>query len=261
MLVLVLGVFLAANRWLPVEHAYILATGLTILLLVAGEARWGRDQPTVDGPSRRTDLVYALSAPVVPGLASAGATLLALRFTSHPASSWPLWVQGPVGFAVGELTAYWVHRGVHRVDLLYRFHEVHHSSRALHWLNASRFHPLDTALFQLTTVVPLVLLGFAPEAIAVVGLLGQTGTFLQHTRIPVDGRGWSRVFHTSLAHRIHHRDGSAPIRNFGSMLLLWDWVFGTYEAPDPGARPPLGPGRRFPERWTQQLVEPFRGRS
>ncbi len=52
---------------------------------------------------------------------------------------------------VSEFGSYWAHRLMHERPLLWRLHAVHHSAERLYWLNAGRFHPLDTAMQYVVT--------------------------------------------------------------------------------------------------------------
>ncbi|WP_322770449.1 sterol desaturase family protein, partial [Frankia sp. Cr1] len=50
----------------------------------------------------------------------------------------PGWGQLAVVFVFRDLFAYFGHRALHRVPLLWRFHRIHHSSEQLDWLATSR---------------------------------------------------------------------------------------------------------------------------
>ena len=49
---------------------------------------------------------------------------------------------------VDKLREYAVHRLFHRVPWLWRFHAIHHSSRALDWLAGSRLHLVDIVVMR-----------------------------------------------------------------------------------------------------------------
>ncbi|MBK6738017.1 MAG: sterol desaturase family protein [Haliea sp.] len=59
-------------------------------------------------------------------------------------SEWPLLAQIALALVIGELPGYWIHRWQHEWEGLWRFHAVHHSAPRLYWLNAGRFHPIDS---------------------------------------------------------------------------------------------------------------------
>jgi lathosterol oxidase len=263
LMIAAIGTFTFARHGaLSVEASFGASIALVIVLVIAGEIALGRREPNVSKAEARTDLAYTLLTAIVSGLLSTAFTLGAVSLAGIGwlwPSQWPFFLQAAAALLLAELANYWMHRLVHRVELLYRFHEVHHSSTALHWLNGGRFHPIDTLFFQLASTAPLILLGAPPAIVALAGLVGQTGNYLQHTKVPIDGGWLNRFLHTSLAHRIHHREDACTVRNFGGALLVWDWMFGTHEAPSAG-RPRLGPGRAYPEGLWKQLLEPFRPR-
>src|SRR5690606_25032200 len=66
---------------------------------------------------------------------------------------------------LADLVQYWVHRAFHRIPWLWRFHAVHHSSRALDWLAGSRLHLVDVLITRALILLPLFLLGFTQAAL------------------------------------------------------------------------------------------------
>lgn len=257
-----IGLYVAALPYVGPNVAFGTATSVVIAIVVTAERVGARNEPRAERDDLGADLGFALLTPLTPAIVAAAATALAIQLARS--GVWPehlpFAAQAFAAVLLGDFTSYWAHRLVHRVPFLYRFHEIHHSVRALYWLNALRFHPLDTFFFQLCTTAPTILLGAPPEVIALAGLVGQTSTFLQHTRVAVNGGALTHVFHTSLAHRLHHREGEFAVRNFGGTFLVWDRLFGTHEAPT-DARPTLGPGRALPRAWLALLFGPLSPRS
>lgn len=77
----------------------------------------------------------------------------------------PLWVQAIAILIIGDFVGYWMHRAFHG-EQLWRFHAIHHSSVDLDWLSSVRLHPVNDALMRIVGVLPVLLLGFAPIAVA-----------------------------------------------------------------------------------------------
>ncbi len=260
-LTLAITAYVSALAFVAPELAFLLAITPVVALVTLAERHLAAAEPAAPPEDRGADLAFALLTPIAPALVATGAAALAIRLASVTGALWPVhapWaLQALAAFVLGDFAAYWAHRFVHANGALYRFHEIHHSVRALYWLNALRFHPVDTLFFQLCTTAPVMLLGAPPSVIAFAGVVGQTATFLQHTRVPVKG---GALLHTSLAHRLHHREGAFAVRNFGGTTLLWDRLFGTHEAPT-DARPRLGPGRALPRAWLPLLFGPLSPRS
>jgi sterol desaturase/sphingolipid hydroxylase (fatty acid hydroxylase superfamily) len=78
---------------------------------------------------------------------------------------WPLIAQLGLALLVSQFIEYWVHRLMHERPLLWRLHATHHSPSRLYWLNAGRFHPIDTALSFTLGLAPLTLLGLPTEVL------------------------------------------------------------------------------------------------
>jgi sterol desaturase/sphingolipid hydroxylase (fatty acid hydroxylase superfamily) len=145
-----------------------------------------------------------------------------------PVGAWPFAVQ--LGFFVltHDLYIYGFHRLQHRVPLLWRTHEAHHSSEQVDWLAGSRSHPLEILVNQSIEFAPMVLLGASPGVVvAKVTLDAVWGMFI-HANIdaPLGRLAW--LINGPLAHHRHHArryvgDGA----NFGTKLAVWDHLFGT----------------------------------
>src|SRR5438477_96707 len=63
-----------------------------------------------------------------------------------------------------DLMQYWVHRAIHRVPWLWRFHAVHHSARSMDWMASARMHFLEIFALRAATVIPMFCLGFSELA-------------------------------------------------------------------------------------------------
>ena len=198
------------------------------------------------------------------GVAIAGALSRHLGLDVWP-RAWPLLAQLALALVIAELPQYWLHRWQHEHDWLWRFHSVHHSSPRLYWLNAARFHPVDLGLLYLVGYVPLIALGCPEETIMLFALFDAVFGMLQHGNIDVR-LGWlNRVFSMAEPHRWHHsRVLDEANTNYGSNLIVWDLVFGTFFLPG-DRQPPAAIGiadmPAFPQTWAAQMAAPFRWRS
>jgi len=142
-----------------------------------------------------------------------------------------------------DFVYYWEHRVSHQVRLFWTQHAVHHSSRYMNVSVAVRFGPLEgvvSAIFHL----PLVFLGFPPELIffgILVVLAYQTWI---HTELIGKLGVLDRVLNTPANHRVHHGyDDKYLDKNYGGVLIIWDRLFGTYQAEE--ERPRYGLKRDF----------------
>jgi sterol desaturase/sphingolipid hydroxylase (fatty acid hydroxylase superfamily) len=72
----------------------------------------------------------------------------------------PLVLQFFLAVVVADLAEWTVHLALHKVPFLWRFHSIHHSSKALDWIAGSRSHFLTTRWCAASSLVPMML-GFS----------------------------------------------------------------------------------------------------
>ncbi len=174
--------------------------------------------------------------------------------------AWPLAVQVVIAVGLSEGAGYWQHRLFHRIPSLWRFHELHHSGGRLNVSRSLRFHGVDIGAGTFLSVLPLVLLR-APEDIVlwVVVLSGALG-IVQHANMRMRTPAWlDRFFCTPAVHRHHHsRNVSESNRNFGTTVMLFDVLFGSYEPPKAEGPAAMGiEGDTMPRGFWKQVVRPF----
>ena len=171
----------------------------------------------------------------------------------------PLIVAVPLLLLAADFTQYWVHRMFHAVPLLWPFHAIHHSIEEMDWLAGSRLHLVDVIVTRGLTYVPIFVLGFSREALAIyVFIVAAQATFI-HANVRWEFRPLRRVVATPAFHHWHHAaERDAVDKNFAVHTPIWDLLFGTYYLPDrwPSAYGLLG-GRRVPDRWLTQLLWPI----
>ncbi|MBM3658330.1 MAG: sterol desaturase family protein [Actinobacteria bacterium] len=153
---------------------------------------------------------------------------------------------------------YWAHRFTHQVPALWRFHAVHHSIEEMDWVASARLHPLDQAITQTFTAMPLVLLGYRPGAVAGLTVAVALLAIFQHANVRLRFPGLRWVVNTPEWHHWHHaRDPEARDRNFG--LPVVDLAFGTAYLPRGRRARSFGTDEPVPAAgYVAQLVYPFR---
>jgi sterol desaturase/sphingolipid hydroxylase (fatty acid hydroxylase superfamily) len=140
---------------------------------------------------------------------------------------------GPLPFLITLLLVegayYWYHRLSHEIPLLWSVHHCHHSAQSLNLSIAFRLHPFGRLLSPLV-YLPMICVGFKPEYVLVGLSLSLFYQFFLHTRlVPKMGLLERAGFNTPSKHRVHHGVNAYCIdRNYGGMLILWDYVFATY---------------------------------
>jgi lathosterol oxidase len=76
----------------------------------------------------------------------------------------PWLLQFFLAVVVADVAEYFIHLALHKVPFLWRFHAVHHSSKALDWIAGSRSHFVDDTLVRGFILVPMML-GFSQSII------------------------------------------------------------------------------------------------
>jgi sterol desaturase/sphingolipid hydroxylase (fatty acid hydroxylase superfamily) len=212
----------------PVFFALFVITTLAVTAVQHHKKRAATD--LTDVTATAVSGTAFLTAKFVAGLVVFGA-LSVLVF-----ERWRLWtldMSNPlvwVGvFALRDFVYYWVHRGEHRVAVLWASHMVHHSAETISPLTALRV-PWMEALYKPWLSLWMPLLGFNPVAAVCLDVLAASIGQLQHTT------RWRRysavdwVFVTPSTHRVHHGANAVYLdKNFGAVFVIWDRLFGTYQ--------------------------------
>ena len=146
----------------------------------------------------------------------------------------PLLVSIVISVLILDFVIYLQHVAVHKVELLWRLHRVHHADLDFDVTTGLRFHPLEIVFSMLVKAVAIVLLG--PPAVAVLVfevILNATAMFNHsNVRIPLRVDQVLRYFVvTPDMHRVHHSvERDETDSNFGFNVPWWDRIFGTYRA-------------------------------
>ncbi|WP_140420525.1 sterol desaturase family protein [Novosphingobium sp. B 225] len=152
-----------------------------------------------------------------------------------------------MAFVAYEFAYYVDHWLKHQVPFLWHFHKVHHTAETLSPLVNFRMHPIDGYLFAaLTGLAGGASMGVStwlfgsevlPFSIGGSNLILVTFAYLvislQHTHawIPFTGR-LGHVLLSPAHHQIHHSaDPRHYNSNYGSVIALFDWLFGTLRVP------------------------------
>ncbi|WP_374433468.1 sterol desaturase family protein [Inhella sp.] len=148
----------------------------------------------------------------------------AALFELSAQSLW-VWLFALLGY---DFCYYWLHRGGHRVALLWAAHSVHHQSEDFNLSTALR-QTSSGFLFGWIFYLPLALLGVPPLVFGVVALIDLLYQFWVHTEL-VGKLGWfDRWFCSPSNHRVHHAVNPQYLdKNYGGILIIWDRLFGTF---------------------------------
>jgi len=125
---------------------------------------------------------------------------------------------------------YWLHRFDHEIRLFWAVHVTHHSSEHMNFavgFRSSVFQPL----YRFIYFIPLALMGFNPVDIIFMYSATQIWGIFVHTEF-IHKMGWLEyIFVTPSHHRVHHASNPKYLyRNMGMFLIIWDKMFGTFQA-------------------------------
>ncbi|XP_047499124.1 alkylglycerol monooxygenase-like [Penaeus chinensis] len=134
------------------------------------------------------------------------------------------------GFLAADFVYYWFHRASHEVSLIWAWHQVHHSHEDYNVTVALR-QSMFQRLFALGFYQPMALLGVPLPAICVHFQLNLLAQFVIHTELVGRLGALEWVLNTPSHHRVHHGANKYCLdKNYGGFLIIWDRLFGTFQA-------------------------------
>lgn len=124
---------------------------------------------------------------------------------------------------------YWNHRSMHESRYMWAIHVVHHSSEHYNLSTALRQPVLDSV----GTPLPygaLCLIGITPGQVTLARGVNLLYQYWIHTEAIGRLGPAEAVLNTPSHHRVHHGSNRLYLdRNHGSILILWDRLFGTFQ--------------------------------
>lgn len=200
-------------------------------ILVLERVRPAQRRPLV-ARGHRHDVLYAvlnvaLVAPLVTALTLSSGEVLTrtMPWLVLPrVGVVPHWVVVAILFVAMDGCNWLVHLANHRVRMLWRFHELHHSQEDLNALSVFRTHPFLHVSYVLALVPGVVLVRNGTVSAMLLVLYGGW-VALAHSNINLTFGPLGRVVVSPNYHRIHHRLEGAQDVNLGFVLTIWDQLF------------------------------------
>lgn len=150
-----------------------------------------------------------------------------LRLATIPSSSALAWVACFVGV---DFFYYWFHRMSHEVNAIWATHVVHHQSEDFNLAVALRQGAFQGSM-SWVFYLPLAWVGFPPAMFLTIVSINTLYQFWIHTQLIGRLGPLEWVLNTPSNHRVHHgRNPKYIDRNHGGTLIVWDRLFGTYQA-------------------------------
>jgi alkylglycerol monooxygenase len=134
-----------------------------------------------------------------------------------------------VCFLLVDFFYYWDHRLGHELNILWAFHNIHHSSEKFNLAVASRLSWVEE-VYRWIFLAPLAFLGIPVPMIILMKLLHRIYQVPVHTNYIGKLGILEYVLATPSQHRVHHaRNEQYLDKNYGGALCIWDRLFGTFE--------------------------------
>ena len=129
-----------------------------------------------------------------------------------------------------DFCRYWSHRLTHVNRFWWATHVTHHNSEKYNWSVSFRLG--WTQHIKIIFFIPIALMGFDPVLFFICHQIEVLYQFWIHTeyiiKLPAP---LEYVFVTPSHHRVHHSSNDKYLdKNFGSTLIIWDRMFGTFQA-------------------------------
>jgi sterol desaturase/sphingolipid hydroxylase (fatty acid hydroxylase superfamily) len=132
-------------------------------------------------------------------------------------------------FFAEDLCYYGFHRVHHECRFFWASHVVHHSSQ--HYNLSTALRQTWTPMTGLPFWAPLALLGFHPAMIVTMQSISLLYQYWIHTESIRRLGPLEWVLNTPSHHRVHHAANPQYLdKNYGGILIIWDRLFGTFQA-------------------------------
>lgn len=147
-------------------------------------------------------------------------------------TGWPQWLEGLIAFLLLDLAIYVQHVASHKIPILWRLHQVHHTDRDIDVTTAIRFHPVEIVLSMLYKMAIVALVGAPPLAVFLFEVALNACAMFNHANLNLPRRVDALlrlILVTPDMHRVHHStEWRETDSNYGFNLSLWDRLFSTY---------------------------------
>jgi lathosterol oxidase len=175
----------------------------------------------------------------------------------HVIARMPWLLQFFLAVVVADVAEYFIHLALHKVPFLWRFHAVHHSSKALDWIAGSRSHFVDDTLVRGFILVPLMF-GFSQSIIFAYLIFVTLHATWTHCNFGPNAKWLEKYLVMPRYHHWHHTSQKEGIdKNFAIHFPWIDRIFGTYYYPDEWPERYGLDGEEIAPRFWGQTIEPF----
>lgn len=175
---------------------------------------------------------------------------------------WNPILQVGILFVIQDFCEFWAHYFLHRFDILWAFHKIHHAQETLGAGSTRRFHFVEMFIFKPIIYIPFAMIGYSATDYFLFQITVQNvWGFFTHTNIKVKWGFLNYIINTPETHSWHHAK-NIPRHygvNYASILNVWDLLFGYYYVPK-DKTPLLGlpDQKEIPITFLGQIIYPFK---
>lgn len=180
-------------------------------------------------------------------------------------TTFPMWSQLLIFFIFQDFVQWFTHLLLHRYNVLWKFHKVHHSVKEMGFAAHLRYHWMENIFYKpLKVLVVMLLGGFEPEQAFIVHFIAITIGHLNHSNIKLTYGPLKYIFNNPVMHLYHHAYSLPKGRNygvnFGISLSVWDYIFKTNYVPEKSGTIELGysDDSKMPKNFFKQLLYGFK---
>ncbi len=164
-----------------------------------------------------------------------------------------------IGVVVFDFVSFLVHRALHRYDLLWNIHKVHHSTLQLDGFATTRTHMIENMMRFVPPQALLFLIGMPVGVVAASVAIAAIYGVSNHSNIGLNLRWIEPLLVTPRLHRRHHIPATTQ-NNYGGIFTVWDRLFGTLVQIDTTDSEGFGvPGETstYPQRFAPAFRQPL----
>ena len=182
---------------------------------------------------------------------------LGIPALQHAIARLPWLLQFFLAIVVADIAEYFIHLALHKVPFLWRFHAVHHSSKALDWIAGSRSHFVDDTLVRGAVLLPLMF-GFSQAIMFAYLIFVTLHATWTHCNFGPNAKWLEKFLVMPRYHHWHHTSQKEGIdKNFAIHFPWIDKLFGTYYYPDHWPERYGLDGEEISPRFWGQTIEAF----
>lgn len=168
-------------------------------------------------------------------------------------------------FILSDFVQWFTHILLHRVQVFWNFHKVHHSVEEMGFAAHMRYHWMENVLYKpLKLLVIMLIGGFEPSQAYIVHFIAISIGHLNHANVKLSWGPLKYIFNNPVMHLWHHakdlpKDKKYGV-NYGISLSLWDYIFKTNYIPKVDGEIKLGfpDSENFPKDFLHQNSYGFR---